>query len=316
MNDATQESNSDVVQTEMMTEQNINTAYSSDSHGEEVREENNNTFTIKKFTELAACIAAYVGIFSLLGAFLEKYASCGYCLYFYFDMDYFDFSLKDSFLFEFTILIVAGVFGVLIGTGVYVLVKKLFQYPEVCRFYQNKKIRKFVSALIVLGIIIFLIYWLWKLLMPADELLKTMCFFTTFICVCTFCCLYAFLVRTCKKNILISVVVLFIMLIILIACSSTNTDFTNAKRQRDFPIILESNQTYVVISQGKETYSSYECSLDKASDTLNIVIDKHKYFKIQTTKTSVVHFDKIQIKETKPITVSQFLKNSVNEVTK
>lgn len=308
MTDTMGELNSEVTQNENMAKQSSN----SNQNNPQNKEPKNN-FSFEDITKFIACVTACIGLVSLLSTVLLRYANFGSELYFEFDIDYYDFSFSNTFIFEFVVLVLTSTLGILIGTGVYVLVNIISNLLKSTKINIKKK---WVKAIFLVGIflaasfvIIYIVYQLLALIIPENKGAVMLSTYTLFIGASTFGILNMLWIKVCKTNIIKILAILIVGLMILVTGTFVKTEYNNAKSQKNFSIISQSKHLYVVISQGKDKYSAYECSINVKSNTLYIMTDRHRYFNVQTTPTTLVKFKNINQRSYDPITCTQFQKS-------
>lgn len=95
--------------------------------------------------------------------------------------------------------------------------------------------------------------------------------------------------------------ILYIILFVLIVSCFMYLNYTKAKNQKEFEIIVSEtdegqSQEYVVISKGS-SYSAYQCSTEEqeAGKVLVIHTDRHRYFSLDDTETRLNIFDEYQL---------------------
>lgn len=79
-------------------------------------------------------------------------------------------------------------------------------------------------------------------------------------------------------------------------------------------MIINKSQTYVVISQTKDHYSAYEAYIDATSGTLYIQINRHKFFGVETTPTTLVRFNAIKTQMSESIAYNDYFTQYRDEI--
>lgn len=261
------------------------------------------SLTISKVAEIAGCITALVGASSLLYAFLIQYIGMGRCLYFDFDMDYFDFSLSNTSLFMFVFGLIAGAIGVVLGVTHYMLLSKFCKFIDSIAKKHKLIINFFVASLMVIVSAI-ITYLCAHAILPVAY---ANMFFSLVILVDwgVFGILQMLWVNLINgRRISAALLISYTLVTIVIAASLMNTEYQDAVKQKVFPIIDQNEIPYVVISEGKKDYSAYQCKIE--DNSLCIITDKHKYFSINNTDTTMVEFNKIYQGKSATVSADQY----------
>lgn len=261
----------------------------------------NKIIDIKEITEIFGCITAIISAFSLIIVFLQKYISFGRCFYFDFDINYYDFSFSAKSMFTFIITFIAGIIGVIWG----VLQNTSWNLLEKINIINKTKmiIIKLITSFLIIIVTVITTFYFSILLIPQKDY-EALFVLLVFISDLIMIQILRSLKIKSKKATIITVLIVGIALIVLFSCCAMKMDYDKAENQRVFPIILENKSSYVVISQSKEKYSAYECIIK--GDTLNLFTDSHKFFNIDSTKTTPVEFEKVERVNHKPIPSSKF----------
>lgn len=263
--------------------------------------------SIAKLLEIMTCITVSVGVFSLIGSILLKYTKYGRALYFDFDIDYFNESSTNTLTFAFVLIVISGIIGSTIGVIYYVVSAKVTPY------YKGKKLKKVLYYIISILISLFALMFLIGLLIPSKKLEIMLTLFSVYMGIFTAMTLNAFFVSTSKTNIIATLAIAPVVVMILVASCTVKSEYINASENKDFQIIIDNGQIYAVISQDKDKYSAYKCEIQEP-DILTIWEDKHKYFDLQSTNTTLVSFSKINPSKSDPITYSEFLTQYRDEI--
>lgn len=273
----------------------------------------NSKVKFKTVIEFIGVITAIVSTFSFVSVFFQKYMNFGRCFYFDFDMNYYDFSLTTESIFVFVFTFIAGILGVTLSSIQNTVWNTLDSFIKSHKIRKIKSIIiKLIVVILMLALVAFIIVHMTIMLIPSMDYRKIFGGLICFFYVTTFVLLRGFDLKS-KKAMFIAFAIICISLVITIACAKISEDYNSAKDQREFPIIFEGQKTYVVISEGKEEYSAYQCVI--TDDKLMILVDVHKYFDIQCTKTIPVEFKDVEKKDLKPIPsekVEKYLKDEYN----
>lgn len=271
------------------------------------QEKNESKLTIPKITEVVGLLSASVAVLSIVSSIVLKYISFGRCLYFYFDLDYYDFSLSNSSTFEFYLSVIAGIVSCIISAFAYIMWNKI-------KLHVNKGICKGVIGLIMFLLTIFGIVLLSMLFIPEKNTAFIFCALIYIFSSLIYGLIYSMQLNLKNKIRILYLLVAFIFLVlVVIAPICMKTVYDAAKKQKVFPIIIEKVDEelkyYVVISKGKEQYSTFRCVLtyEEGNGVLHIIKDAHKYFDINDTDTTIIRFDGIQVKETVPLSVNDII---------
>lgn len=246
-------------------------------------------------------VTKYLGLFTtlisaiaLIGTLAFKYISLGRCMYFYFDMDYYDFSISNSNIFIFVFLIFSSTISTILTS--------FFEYIRVK--IVNSIINKPKATKWFVFILELLIFILINICIGHMFGIKEYIILYLLITIILSTILYFSVIRgyfETKQGLKVALIVV-ILLFIIISCAFMKTQFNHASEQRIFPIIIEQIEKdnvedeikyYIVISQG-EQYSAYLC--DIVDESVCIYTNKHKYFDINS-ETYSMEFTSIRTSE-------------------
>lgn len=264
---------------------------------------------LKKFVDVIGLLTAVIAVLSIITSVIFQYISVGRCLYFDFDLDYYDFSLSNSTKFYFYLSMAAGILSGVTSILIYNLWRKVSPYFSKIK---HTKRWKRISFVIIIILHFVTMYALSDILIP-DK--KTATWFYAFVFIFTI--FIYFFIYAVNSDIekkwppVVSSVLTIVIIIIIGACMKI--EYEEAKDQKNFPIIVENVDQevkyYVVISKGKENYSAFLCEFEEENGVavLYIITDKHKYFNINDTETTKMKFHFVERKETTPLTVGEMI---------
>lgn len=272
----------------------------------QIEEQNkNDDFGFTKTSGMIGLLATAITVLSVVITTLYKYISLGRCLYFDFDLDYYDFTLSNSLALVFLLSVIVGIIAGILSLLGYTLCNILLKY-------MNKKIYKIIIFVVICISYIFLTRFIIMLFIPEEKLTYQFWFMLLFFSVIISSIIWMFENFIVKKKI-VYLSALIIAVLIIIAAICMRIEYDEAKNQRTFPIITENVdgklKYYVVISKGKEKYSSYLCIIkeEEGVGELHIVTDVHKYFDINDTETIKVEFQEVKRYETTPLRANEFI---------
>lgn len=233
-----------------------------------------------------------------------KYISIGRYLYFEFDLDYCEFSLTNTVVLMFVFAVIATIIS-----GITSFITNRL-WGVVSKHYK-KKVQKVITgiALVVVNIVFYII--ISQLLIPEDNLSAIFFAVLCILAITSYVFINYFDNGLIKNNYFKLVSGIAVVIILIAAVSLMRTEYINAKDQTTFPLIIEEKGAdryyYVVINKGKEMYSAYLCEVVEDTQTLNIIINEHKYFPINNTKTYSVAFASVERYIRNDLSVSDFL---------
>lgn len=266
---------------------------------------------LTKLKELIGFITAIIALCSIIITIVTKYISLGRCLFFDFDLDYYDFSILNTSKYLFILSIVAGIISIIMSF-IFCAIWNLSISLINKRKFKKRFPWNWLTGLILIIIFIFLSILISFYFIPEN-------YSATYFCIIILVCSYAissfllfqdFKIDVIKEKIIIWSVAAFSIILVFFASLCMRYEYKQAMEQKTFPIITENGgERYVVISQSKEKYSAYLCEFETENekDVLIIRKDAHKYFKISDTKIIKVKFDKVERLSTESLTVNEFL---------
>ncbi|KEZ85647.1 hypothetical protein IO99_13330 [Clostridium sulfidigenes] len=272
--------------------------------------EKNSIYNISNATEVISLLAAFIAVLSIVISFIIKYISFGRCLFFDFDLDYYDFSLSNTSKFIFFLSTIIGVISSIISFCINAL---WIKFSAIVERKKYKKVYKVFGCLIIVSIYLILIIYLSIFLIPEKNMAIMFCAMLFYISIIIYVLIYCLQINIGKSKMLLYLSVIFFLMLIIFAPTCMRIEYNDAKNQKKFPIITEKideeSYYYVVISQGKEKYSAYLCKIveEDGIGILNIITDSHKYFDINDTNTSIIEFQVVKRLETVPLTVKEFI---------
>lgn len=269
---------------------------------------NKELIPIEKLTKYVACFTALIAIVSVIGASLIKAISFGRCLYFDFDMDYYEFSLSKSIVYVFVITLVCVLIALIqsvILRIVYYFIKRKLE----AKSRAKKIVLKLVASFILIVLEIIITCWLWKLLFPDRQQAVYLATITLLLCFTIYCFIYMIWGEIDKRNIMKIILIIPIISLLIFTLGFAGLEYEKAEEQKEFPIITYNQEHYVVISEGKTRYSAYKCKIE--DEVLLIITDQHKYFDIDSTDTVIVEFIDKKPKKQESISPVEFLEKAI-----
>lgn len=271
---------------------------------------------LTKLIELIGFITAMIALCSIILTVVIKYISLGRCLFFDFDLDYYDFSILNTSKYLYILSIIAGIISIVMSFILYEIWNFLLSFIYKSKF-KKKKIWKCIAAFILFIIVIFFNILLSFYFIPEKYSARYFCLLI-FICsyaITSFLLIQDVKISVIKDKIIVWSIGIFSFMILFFASLSMRYEYKQASEQKVFPIIIENNnECYVVINQNKENYSAYLCEfkIENEKDVLIIRTDIHKYFRINDTKIIKIEFNKVERLSTNPLTVHEFLTNQAH----
>ncbi len=269
------------------------------------KEQNKNEeFSLTKIIEGIGLFTAAIAVLSVVSAIIYRYISLGRCLYFDFDIDHYDFSLSNTSTLVFLLSVITGIVAGFLSLLAYILLNKLLMYV-------NRKLFKVIISMIICILYILFTIFITRFFIPEERIAFIFWFMLLVFTIITSAIILIFNINKWKRKIIYSSAVI-IMMLLVIAPICMRIQYEEAKDQKTFPIIVEKidgeTNYYVVISEGKEKYSSYLCKMQEESGNgvLYIIIDVHKYFNVNDTRTTKVEFQEVKRNITTPLSVNDF----------
>ncbi len=277
-------------------------------------EQNNYKNSLIKLSEFLGLFAAIIAFISVISTLLIKYISFGRCLYFDFDLNYYDFSLSNTSLIIFILCIISSIIASILS----VFISSIWiKFSAIIDKKNHKKLCKCIFIIIIVVLSVFFIYALSYMCFPNKELVYLFTATTTMFSITIYSIVYNIKQNIDKnKNIKLTLIISFIISMFLTVIMM-KYNYDEGKEQLVFPIIVEEIDNeiyyYVVISEGK-MYSAYWCNIDYTTDTLTIKKNYHKYFDIIETTAIPVYFKEIEYDSTvyTPLGLKYYLNNNID----
>ncbi len=235
-----------------------------------------------------ACFSALCTIISLLGIGFLKFISLGRCMYFQFDIEYYDFSLSNLSTFIFIFFLACSFIS-------------LLQSIIINRFYRKIKdfLKKHCDSFVLNVLLIILLFifdafatfYFYKLTIPDEYLADNAAGLSV-----AFCIFISFITYSIcggdisKKTRKISIIIAALILL-TISFAFINVEYNGAKNQHEFTIISCDKDTYVVISKSSSRFSAYKCNINDG--VLSIITNDHKYINIEGSEAVQVKFNDV-----------------------
>lgn len=263
--------------------------------------EGNNGFS--KLKEILGIFSAIIAIITIVGSVLLKYISIGRYLYFDFDLDYCDFTITNTLILIFVFAVIATI----ISGSISFITYRVWKVISKC--YKRKIYKMIIGVvLVIFNVIIYII--IAELTIPEDNLSTLFSVSLCILAVTSYAIIYQ--LDGGVKNYFKIFITISVLIILTTTISLITMEYDKAKNQTSFSIIIEEQDGeenyYVVINKGKEKYSAYLCDIVEENNVLKIVINEHKYFSIENTKTYNVTFDCVERYVRNDLTVGEFLK--------
>ncbi len=261
---------------------------------------------LTKLKEYIGFITAIIALCSIIITAVIKYISLGRCLFFDFDLDYYDFSILNTSKYLFILSIVAGIISIIVSF----IFCATWNFSSI--FINKSKLKKKRLCNWIAVFVLIITFLLFIMLLSFYFIPET--YSATYFCIIILVCTYAItsflLFEDLKREkIIVRSIVSFSILLVFFSSICMRFEYKQALEQLVFPIIENGDEYYTVISQSKENYSAYLCEfkMENEKGVLIIRTDIHKYFKINDTKIIKIEFDKVEKKPTESLTVSEFI---------